>query len=240
MTDVEATLLRCERLSAGYGNKAVLTDVSVSVDAGQMAAVIGHNGAGKSTLLNAVFGLLPLWDGVVHVEGVPIQPHTPRVMLRAGVALVPQGNKVFDGLTVRENLDISAFSLGWATKLRQPRERVLELFPALRTRLGKRAGILSGGEKQMLALATALMLSPRMLLLDEPSLGLAPPLGRTMLAVLRRLVSDGIASVLIVEQKVRDVIEVADTVYVLREGHVVFTGPASILKEEAVLRSVYL
>lgn len=233
-------LLRVDSLVAGYGKKQILNGVSLEVASGEIVALIGHNGAGKSTLLKAVFGLLRVWGGQVVYDGRALNGATPRELLRAGMAYVPQGNRVFTDLTVEENLEMGGVTLPGKELLKAGIERALTLFPVLRERLRQRAGTLSGGEKQMLALANALIVSPRMLLLDEPSLGLAPPMVTEALGRIQQISRDSNVSVLIVEQKVREVLKVAQRVCVLRMGRVSFAGPSEELKDDAKLREVYL
>ncbi|MGD0209181.1 MAG: ABC transporter ATP-binding protein [Verrucomicrobiota bacterium] len=223
-----------------YGKKQIINDVSLKVEQGQIVALIGHNGAGKSTLLKAIFGMIPIWQGRVLLDGVVKPKPTPREMLHSGVAYVPQGNRVFTDLTVQENLEMGGITLSKKELLKEGIERVFTLFPALKPRLKQRAGTLSGGEKQMLALANALILSPKLLLLDEPSLGLAPPLVSEALGRIQQINRDSGVTVLIVEQKVREVLKIAHRVYVLRTGRVSFTGRAEELKDDAKLREVYL
>jgi ABC-type branched-subunit amino acid transport system ATPase component len=218
----------------------VLNGVSLDVAPGEIVALIGHNGAGKSTLLKAVFGLLPIWQEQVVYDGRLLNSPKPRELLRSGVAYVPQGNRVFTDLTVRENLEMGGVTLSDRKQLGEGIERVFTLFPALKPRLRQRAGTLSGGEKQMLALANALILSPRLLLLDEPSLGLAPPLVAEALGRIQQINRDSGVAVLIVEQKVREVLKIAQRVSVLRNGHVSFSGPTDSLNDDAKLREVYL
>jgi branched-chain amino acid transport system ATP-binding protein len=225
---------------AGYGKKQVINAVSLSVGAGEIVALIGHNGAGKSTLLKAVFGLIPIWSGEVHFNGTLWPTPAPRALLRTGVAYVPQGNRVFTDLTVHENLEIGGVTLPNKQSVKDGIERVFTLFPTLKDRLKQRAGTLSGGEKQMLALANALILSPKMLLLDEPSLGLASPLVSEALKRIKEISRDSGVTVLIVEQKVREVLKIADRVVVLRTGRVSFGGYATELHDDAKLRDVFL
>jgi len=232
--------LRVENLVTGYGKKQILNGVSIVVTRGRIVALIGHNGAGKSTLLKAVFGMIPIWQGEVHLNGQVLAKPNPREMLHAGVAYVPQGNRVFTDLTVHENLEMGGITLSSKQQLRDGMERVFTLFPALKPRLKQRAGTLSGGEKQMLALGNALILSPKLLLLDEPSLGLAPPLVSEALARVQQISRDSRVTVLIVEQKVREVLKIAQRVYVLRTGRVSFTGAADALQDAAKLKEVYL
>ena len=232
--------LSVRSLITGYGKKQVVNGVSLEIAPGEIVALIGHNGAGKSTLLKALFGLLPIWSGEVAFNGDDLQKPKPRDLLRAGVAYVPQGNRVFTDLTVRENLEMGGVTLSNKAQLKDGIERVFTLFPALKPELRRRAGTLSGGEKQMLALGNALILSPRLLLLDEPSLGLAPPLVREALTRIKEINRDSGVTVLIVEQKVREVLKIAHRVYVLRNGLVSFSGPADSLSDDVKLREVYL
>lgn len=236
----DAALLNVNALVTGYGKKQVVNSMSLHVKAGEIVAIIGHNGAGKSTLLKAIFGLIPIWAGQVELEGQALTSIMPRAWLRAGVAYVPQGNRVFTDLTVRENLEIASVILATKADRGRGTERALDLFPALKPRLKQRAGTLSGGEKQMLALANALTISPRLLLLDEPSLGLAPPLVSNALEQILQISQQSQVSALIVEQKVREVLKIASRVYVLRNGSVSFSGSADDLKDEARLQAVYL
>ena len=238
--DANNGILRVSELVTGYGKKQVVNGVTMEVAKREIVALIGHNGAGKSTLLKAVFGLIRVWSGQVYLDGQAWPKLVPRELLRAGVAYVPQGNRVFTDLTVYENLEMGGITLPGKERLREGMERVFGLFPALKDRLKQRAGTLSGGEKQMVALANALIISPRVLLLDEPSLGLAPPLVSEALGQIQQITRESGMTVLIVEQKVREVLKIAQRVYVLRNGRVSFHGPAEALKDEAKLREVYL
>ena len=170
-------ILRLEKITAGYGKKQVLTEVQLAISPRAVVAVIGHNGAGKSTLLKAAFGIIPLWSGALWLDGVRMATPTPRALLQRGMAYVPQGNRVFTDLTVLENIQLGATMLPSGRVRRERIDSSLAHFPELRARVKQRAGTLSGGEKQMLALLNALMLEPRVLLLDEPSLGLGPESG---------------------------------------------------------------
>ena len=239
-TDASNGVLSVADLVAGYGKKQVLNGVSLDVARSEIVALIGHNGAGKSTLLKAVFGMISIWQGQVSFNGEEVKSPKPREWLRMGVAYVPQGNRVFTDLTVQENLEMGGITVSGKQQLREGIERVFTLFPALKLRLKQRAGTLSGGEKQMLALGNALILSPKLLLLDEPSLGLAPPLVSEALARIQQISRDSGVTVLIVEQKVREVLKVARRVYALRNGRMSFTGPAEALQDDAKLKQVYL
>lgn len=233
-------LLYVDALVTGYGKKQVLNSVTLNVAPGEIVSLIGHNGAGKSTLLKALFGMIPIWTGTVMLDGIPVEAHAPRQLLPSGVAYVPQGNRVFTDLTVQENLEMGGVTLLNSTLLKDGIERVFSLFPAIKLRLRQRAGTLSGGEKQMLALANVLVLSPRLLLLDEPSLGLAPSLVTETLKHIQQISNDSGTAVLIVEQKVREVLKIAQRVYVLRNGKISFSGPSESLVDENKFREIYL
>lgn len=232
--------LRIDSLIAGYGKKQVLNGVTLDVASGEIVALIGHNGAGKSTLLKAVFGLIPIWSGVIQHSGQSSSKPNPRTLLLAGVAYVPQGNCVFPDLTVLENLEIGSLALHDKENLNNRIEGVLASFPPLKERLHQTAGTLSAGQKQMLALAAALTPSPKVLLLDEPSLGLAPSLVSKTLDHIGQISASSGVSVLIVEQKVREVLRISHRVCVLKNGTVSHAGPASELKDDVRLREVYL
>jgi branched-chain amino acid transport system ATP-binding protein len=227
-------------LITGYGKREVLKGVSVDVPLGRIVAVIGHNGAGKSTLLRAIFGLIPIWDGLVTLHGEILRSPKPLNLLRAGVAYIPQGNAVFRDLTVHENLEMGGTTLLNQRLRGEAIERAVGFFPVLRAKLRQRAGTLSGGEQQMLALSNALVLSPRLLLLDEPSLGLSPNLVTKSLGHIKGISRHSNVAVLIVEQKVKDILTIADYVLVLRNGKTSFFGSATDLSDENKLREVYL
>lgn len=210
----------------------------MSLGEGEVLAVIGHNGAGKSTLLKVLFHLLPLEEGTVLVSGRDVAGLTTAEMLGFGVAYVPQGNRVFADLTVRENLRLGSLSLDKAGR-EAAIERVLRTFPALQSVQPQLAGTLSGGQKQVVALANALIVQPELLLVDEPSLGLDPGTAKTALNLVRRVSEDSGVSVVIVEQKVREVLRIADQVVVLRNGEVSYTGAASELTDDTTIRKVY-
>jgi branched-chain amino acid transport system ATP-binding protein len=232
-------VFQVQDLVAGYGKKQILNGVSLELCSSEIVALIGHNGAGKSTLLKAAFGLIPLWKGKLCFDGKSMESTTPRELLRQGVAYVPQGNRVFTDMSVQENLEVAGITLLDKTDISEGIEKALDWFPVLRKLLKRRAGTLSGGEKQMLALANGLMTSPRLLLLDEPSLGLAPPLVAEALQRIRTISQDKGVTVLIVEQKVREVLKIAHRVYVLRNGSVSFRGRSADLQDDAKLREVY-
>lgn len=232
-------MLTVERLVSGYGHKQVLNGVSLDVGKGEVVALIGHNGAGKSTVLKAILKILPVWDGDIRLDGRSLSPLGRHLLVRSGIAYVPQGKRVFGSLTVRENLDIAATILE-AKEAGRAVERSLQLFPSLTDKLRQRASTLSGGEMQLLALANAFVPSPRILLLDEPTLGLAPGLVSKVLEIIRKTCSETATAALVVEQRVRDVLRISDRVCVLRRGEVSFFGPSIELATDQNLKNVYL
>ena len=240
MPKISDRLLNVEDLTTGYGRKQVLNGISMHLCRGEIVAIIGHNGAGKSTLLKAIFGLLTIWKGEISIQGAQLGLITPRSMLHAGVSYAPQGNRVFSDLTVFENLLMGRAAFKEKASLDDKLDGVFHLFPTLKHRLNHRAETLSGGEKQMLALATVMVQSPQLLLLDEPSLGLSPPLVREAFERIREISNTTGSAVLIVEQKVREVLSLAQRVYVLRNGGVSYSGSTETLANDAKLREVYL
>jgi branched-chain amino acid transport system ATP-binding protein len=213
-------MLEVVDLCVGYGRVEALRGVTVRVAHDELVTVVGPNGAGKTTLLRAVMGLVPVRAGRVTFEGEPLAGLPTEAVVRHGVAMVPEGRELFGPLTVRENLVLGAYALGRATRrarLAADLDRVLALFPALRARLGQAAGTLSGGEQQMLALGRALMARPRLLLLDEPSVGLAPLIIREIFRTLRTLKAEGL-TMLLVEQNARAAFRIADRGYTLSPG----------------------
>jgi branched-chain amino acid transport system ATP-binding protein len=231
-------LLRVDGLEVGYGPLTVLRDVSLGVERGEIVALIGANGAGKTTLLKGVSGLLSPTRGRVELDGVDITREPPHAIVRRGVAQVPEGRQVFGELTVRDNLELGAFAWSRGGAARQAEmNRVLALVPLLRERATQVAGTLSGGEQQMLAIGRALMARPRLLLLDEPSLGLAPLVVRTIFEVIVELKERGLG-ILLVEQNARAALAMADRAYVLETGRVSVEGSGqALLRDEQVRRS---
>jgi branched-chain amino acid transport system ATP-binding protein len=226
--------LQVENVSAGYGRHTVLREVSLSVD-GEIVSLLGHNGAGKSTLLRAISGSLKIAGGDVRYHGSSVKGWGAARVAQSGVALVPQGRGVFPTLSIEENLRLGAGVARHAAGDRRlvSMEFVLELFPMLAGRLKERAGTLSGGQQQMVAIGTALMTSPTLLLLDEPSTGLAPVVVQTMLDQIRTVHAELGIDVLIVEQNIHEALRVSDRAYVLRLGAIVREGPASTLLDDA-------
>lgn len=208
-------------LVCGYGQKRVVNGVSLQVMPGEIVALIGPNGAGKSTLLKGIFGLLRIHSGRLCLDGSEIANRKPSLLVRSGMAYVPQGSRVFPDMTVRENLEMGGFACIGNGEINERIAKMESLFPILADRKRQLACKLSGGEKQMLALAQALMTSPKILLLDEPSLGLSPQATNEALSAVRRLNTELGTAVLLVEQNVREALNISDRVYVLRQGGVV-------------------
>jgi branched-chain amino acid transport system ATP-binding protein len=224
----DGALLALEHLCAGYGKKQVLESVDIHVNPGEAVALIGHNGAGKTTLLRVAFGLHTLWGGSVRVAGHDVgRQYDARDAVRMGLAMIPAERFVFPDLTVLDNLRLSARRLDGVKQARRL-EWAYESFPVLRERGKQLAGTMSGGEQRMVSLAMALIGEPRLLLLDEPSLGLSPAIAEQLTTHVRELVTDGTA-VLIVEQNVPAALAVASRVYVLRSGSVIHEGGAQEL-----------
>jgi branched-chain amino acid transport system ATP-binding protein len=213
-------LLRVEALTTGYRRKQIVFELSLEVRAGEIVALMGHNGAGKTTALKAIAGLLPVWEGRVHLGGERLEHLSSAARVRCGLALVPQERFVFADLTVAENLELGAFAAAAALRAER-RAAVLELLPVLAERGRQLAGTLSGGEQRMLSLGMALMLRPRLLLLDEPSLGLAPMLVERIMETIREVVRRERLTVLLVEQNVRQSLRIASRVYVMRTGRII-------------------
>jgi len=234
-------LLACDRVDVAYGPVQVLFGVDLRVHEGEIIALLGTNGAGKSTLLRAVTGLTPPRAGTIHLDGADITGLDPAAVAARGVSFMPGGRAIFPGLSVAENLELA----GWLDRDHARRhaatERVLELFPALRARTGDRAALLSGGQQQMLALAQALLTKPRLLLIDELSLGLAPVVVAELIDVVRRLRADEGVTVVLVEQSVNVALELADRAVFMEKGEVRFSGPAADLAGRTdLLRSVFI
>ena len=231
-------LLSVKGLRAGYGAVEVLRGVDIEVQKGEIVALLGSNGAGKSTLNNTLCGIYPAWAGSVQFDGQDLSHAHYRDVVRAGLIQVPEGRKVFPNLNVLENLELGSF-----TRARERRvanlDKVFEIFPRLKERVGQLAGTLSGGEQQMLAIGRGLMAEPKLLILDEPSLGLSPLLVEEMFALIERLHTDGLA-VLLVEQNVAQSLELASRAYVLENGAVRFAGSAQALLASDDVRKAYL
>jgi branched-chain amino acid transport system ATP-binding protein len=231
------TLLALSGVTVRHGAVAAVRDVSLGVEAGECVALIGANGAGKSSLLAAVIGLLPVAGGSMTFDGVPLDRLPPERRAALGIGYAPEGRRVFAGMSVRENLAVACFA--GAAERRRRIDEAFALFPRLAARAGANAWRLSGGEQQMLAIARALMGAPRLLLLDEPALGLAAGLRAELGARLREIARAGTA-VLLAEQSVGFALELGDRAYVMRTGAVVAEGTSAALRDEPALKAAFL
>jgi branched-chain amino acid transport system ATP-binding protein len=234
----DSALLSICGLHAGYGEVEILRGVDLEVGAGDMVAVLGSNGAGKSTLNMTISGLVLVREGSIEFDGRSIQNASPAEIVAAGLVHVPEGRRIFPNMSVAENLDLGSYRRASAQR-DQNRKRVYSIFPRLRERADQRAGTLSGGEQQMLAIGRGLMAEPKLLILDEPSLGLSPILVEEMFAMILRLNKDGLA-VLLVEQNVVQSLDIVHRAYVLEQGSFVMSGPAADIRSNTDLKRAFL
>lgn len=233
------TLLKLSNVHVHYGGVRALDGASVSVDEGEIVALMGPNGAGKSTVLKAVFGLAPVDSGDVRWREQSIRPVSHEMTAR-GIALVPQGRRVFRDLNVRENLELGAWNVRDKKIVRERLDSVLELFPALRVKLSAKSGSLSGGQQQMLAVARGLMCEPSILLLDEPSLGLAPKIVKEVFEKIKEINERRKMAIVVVEHNLKSLASIAHRAYVLAHGRVVVEGKPTELLSRGVLEKVFL
>jgi branched-chain amino acid transport system ATP-binding protein len=231
-------MLEVRDLRAGYGGVPILHGLSLDVAAGEIVAVLGANGVGKSTLNRALSGLIPVTGGTIQFEGERLAGCKPSEIVARGLIHVPEGRKIFPNMSVRDNLVLGSYRRAKENRSRNL-ERVFALFPRLRERIGQMAGTLSGGEQQMLAIGRGLMAEPKLIILDEPSLGLSPLLVEELFSLIAGIAAEGLA-VMLVEQNVVQSLELAGRGYVLENGSVVLSGPASELADNADLQRAYL
>jgi branched-chain amino acid transport system ATP-binding protein len=230
-------MLELDRIQVCYGAATALWDVSIRIDAGELVCVVGPNGAGKTTLIDAIAGLNRISAGTLSMEGRELNRLPPSQFCDQGIAIVPEGRRLFTGMSVRENLELGAYRSAARGARQESLERVLTVFPQLKTRLEAPAGTLSGGQQQMVAIGRALMAKPKLLLLDEPSLGLAPSVVLEMFRVIKEINQGGVA-VLLVEQNVAMALEIAARAYVMEEGRIAGSGsPAELLKQPHIRRA---
>jgi branched-chain amino acid transport system ATP-binding protein len=232
-------LLETRDLSAGYGEVRVLHDVALRVEEGSITALVGSNGAGKTTLMRTISGLLPHNAGSIVFAGDEIGGLATDRRVAMGISLVPEGRMIFPDFTVEQNLRVGAFVARARTATDRNLEKMFDLFPRLRERRNQRGETLSGGEQQMLALARGLMSEPGMLLLDEPSLGLAPTVSQLLFETVLRVRDSGV-TVFIVEQDIRSTLEIADRAYVMENGHIVLSGTGAGLLTDESVKQAYL
>ena len=231
-------LLEVESISTFYGNIEALSEVSLSVEEGEVVTLIGSNGAGKSTMLRSISGLTPPRSGRISFEGHAIHDAPPQAIVKLGVAQSPEGRHCFQRMTVRENLDLGAY-LRRDAKVGEDLERVFELFPRLKERERQKAGTMSGGEQQMLAIGRALMAAPRLLLLDEPSMGIAPILVQRIYDTIREINRQGVA-ILLVEQNANYALDISKRGYVLESGRVALADESATLRTNPEVQRAYL
>ena len=231
-------LLEIHELRAGYGDTEVLRGIDLTVATGEIVAVLGSNGVGKSTLNRVISGIVRARAGAIRFDGAAIEREKPAAIVALGLIHVPEGRRIFPNLSVAENLDLGSYRRA-AERRSANRDRVYAIFPRLLERRTQRAGTLSGGEQQMLAIGRGLMAEPRLLILDEPSLGLSPILVEELFALIARIHADGVA-VLLVEQNVVQSLEIARRAYILAEGQCVMSGPSADIAANPELKRAYL
>ena len=232
-------LLEVENIHSYYGNIHALKGISLTVDKGEIVSLIGGNGAGKTTTLRTITGIMKPKEGHVRLEGEDLASYKPHQIVFKGVAMVPEGRRIFGRLTVAENLDMGAYTTDNKQEIENAEERVFTLFPRLKERRQQVAGTLSGGEQQMLATGRALMGQPRLLLLDEPSMGLAPVLVESIFDTLQRINKEGV-TILLVEQNALMALSIANRGYVMQTGEIVLSDKAEQLKQNKTVQKSYL
>ncbi len=232
-------LLELENMHSYYGHIHALRGISLTVEEGEVVTLIGSNGAGKTTTLRSIHGILPPRDGKIIFDGEEIQGAAAHELIGKGIAQSPEGRKIFFRMTVLENLEMGAYHRNDSSEIRQDMDRVFELFPRLKERTRQEAGTMSGGEQQMLAIGRALMSRPKLLLLDEPSMGLAPVLVERIFQIIREINEQG-TTILLVEQNANVALEIATRGYVLETGKIVNSAPAEKLREDPKVREAYL
>jgi branched-chain amino acid transport system ATP-binding protein len=232
-------MLEVENLSAGYGLIQILWDISFKIGEKEIVSIIGPNGAGKTTLVRTIMGLLPAKNGTIRFKGENIENLPPYEIVKKRVTLIPEGREIFPRMTVEENMLLGAYTIDDKTTVKESKERIHQIFPILRKKEKALAQTLSGGEQQMLVIGRSLMSNPELLILDEPSLGLAPIIIAKVLDTLRKINEEGV-TVLLVEQNIRDSLNIADRGYVLEEGKIIIEGKGRELLTNDHIKEVYL
>ena len=232
-------MLEIENVSTAYGMIQILWDVSFKIKKKEIVSIIGPNGAGKTTLVKTIMGLLPAKSGTIRFKGENIENLPPYEIVKKGVSLIPEGREIFPRMTVKENLLLGAYTINDKQQVKESRERIYQIFSVLRKKEKALAQTLSGGEQQMLVIGRSLMSNPELLILDEPSLGLAPIIVAKVLDTLRQINEEGVA-VLLVEQNIRDSLNIADRGYVLEEGKIIIEGEGRELLSNEHIKEVYL
>ncbi|MBM9602898.1 ABC transporter ATP-binding protein [Desulfopila inferna] len=233
-------MLRLENVQAGYGNILAIKDVSLEIAKGEIVTLIGANGAGKSTILMTISGIVGCRSGRILLNGKQIQKNTPDEIVKMGVSQVPEGRHIFPMLTVKENLDMGAFLRRDNTGIKEDIDYVFSLFPILKERRHQDGGTLSGGEQQMLAMSRALMARPKVMLLDEPSMGLAPLIIKQIFRIIKKINSESETTIFLVEQNANQALQIADRGYVMENGVINLTGPADSLLSNPEIQKAYL
>ncbi len=232
-------MLELDKVSSGYGEVQILWDVSFQIKEKEIVSIIGPNGAGKTTLVKTIMGLLPAKAGTISFKGQPIQKLPPYEIAKKGITMIPEGREIFPRMTVEENLLLGAYTVKDKGAVNDAKEKAFQLFPVLKKKEKAQAQTLSGGEQQMLAICRSLMSNPQLLILDEPSLGLAPIVVEKVLDTVETINEDGVTIVL-VEQNIRDSLGVADRGYVLEEGKIILEGESRELLGNSHIKEVYL
>ncbi len=232
-------MLEVEKVSAAYGLVQILWDLSFEIKEKEIVSIIGPNGAGKTTLVKTIMGLLPAKTGTIRFKGENIENLPPYEIVKRGVTLIPEGREIFPKMTVKENMLLGAYTINDKNAVEESKERIYQLFPVLKKKERALAQTLSGGEQQMLVICRSLMSNPKLLILDEPSLGLAPILVGKVLDTLRRINEEGV-TVLLVEQNIRESLNIADKGYVLEKGKIIIEGKGRELLSNEHIKEVYL
>jgi len=232
-------MLEVENVSAAYGLIQILWDVSFKIREKEIVSIIGPNGAGKTTLVKTIMGLLPAKNGTIRFKGENIEKLPPYEIVKKGVTLIPEGREIFPRMTVEENMLLGAYTINDKNAVKESKERIYQIFPVLKKKEKALAQTLSGGEQQMLVICRSLMSNPELLILDEPSLGLAPIIVGKVLDTLRKINEEGV-TILLVEQNIRDSLNIADRGYVLEEGKIIIEGKGRELLSNDHIKEVYL
>ncbi|MFB7155851.1 ABC transporter ATP-binding protein [Lysinibacillus sp. NPDC056232] len=232
-------MLKVENLNAGYGSLNILRNLSFEIQQGEVVSILGTNGAGKTTTLRAISGLIPVKSGVIHFDNQILNKKSAEYIVKAGLVQVPEDRKLFSDMTVLENLEMGAYTRKARTNLKKNLEYCYELFPILEERTTQIAGTMSGGQQQMLAIGRALMAEPKLLILDEPSIGLSPLLTKQVFDIISEIKKNGV-TILLVEQNVNQALQLANRGYVIENGEVVMSGTAQELLNDEMLKASYL
>jgi branched-chain amino acid transport system ATP-binding protein len=232
-------MLKVNQISAAYGMVQILWDVSFQIKEKEIVSIIGPNGAGKTTLVKTIMGLLPAKSGNIHFKGEAIEKLLPYERVKKGLTMIPEGREIFPRMTVEENLQLGAYTVADKNKIKDTKEKAYQIFPVLKKKEKALAQTLSGGEQQMLVICRSLMSNPQLLILDEPSLGLAPIIAEKVLDTVTKINEDGV-TILLVEQNIRDSLNIANRAYVLEDGKIIIEGEGRELLSNSHIKEVYL